>query len=144
MENKIEYVLGFAYNKIGDTIVVLIKKNRPLWQKGLLNGVSGHIEINETPYEAMKREFHEETGVIVDDWENYCIIVNESYIIHIFKSYISNIELLEIEKTTDEEIFNVYVNDIFKYDLNIVPNIGWLILLGLDNTIKSLPIIVNC
>jgi len=35
-----EYVLGFLMDNYR---VVLIEKQRPAWQKGLLNGVGGHI-----------------------------------------------------------------------------------------------------
>lgn len=58
-----KYVLGFMFNeKFGQ--VVLIRKNRPEWQAGLLNGVGGHVEINDkTTQMAMAREFIEETGL---------------------------------------------------------------------------------
>ena len=59
-----EYVVGFLfdedarrYHKTGHGNVVLIEKNRPAWQAGRLNGVGGHIEIGETPDEAISREF---------------------------------------------------------------------------------------
>ena len=42
--------------------VLLIEKTRPNWQKGKLNGIGGHIEPGETPQQAAKREFDEETG----------------------------------------------------------------------------------
>jgi 8-oxo-dGTP diphosphatase len=44
----IKYVVGFLFNE-GKTKVVLIKKNRPDWQKGYFNGVGGKIEGDETP-----------------------------------------------------------------------------------------------
>lgn len=56
------YVLGFAFNK-AKTKVILIKKNRPLWQKDKLNGIGGKIEPKEKRFQAMIREFLEETGV---------------------------------------------------------------------------------
>ena len=60
--NTIYYVVGFLFNP-DMTEVVLIKKNRPDWQKGLLNGVGGKIESGEDPITAMIREFKEETGI---------------------------------------------------------------------------------
>ena len=56
------YVVGFLLN-YDRTQVVLIRKNRPAWQAGHLNGVGGKIEMGETPIEAMTREFEEETGL---------------------------------------------------------------------------------
>lgn len=56
--------------------VVLIKKNRPEWQKGKLNGVGGKIENNETPLYAMIREFQEETGCKTESsiWHHVCTL----------------------------------------------------------------------
>lgn len=55
------YVLGFCFNPSLDK-VVLIRKNRPDWQLGKLNGVGGHVKPGETTQAAMTREFREETG----------------------------------------------------------------------------------
>lgn len=46
--------------------VVLIRKKRPKWAKGYLNGVGGKCEPEEGVREAMSREFKEETGIAVD------------------------------------------------------------------------------
>lgn len=63
------YVLGFAANETG-TALLLILKNRPTWAAGHWNGVGGKIEANETPAQAMVREFAEETGLVwaEDSW----------------------------------------------------------------------------
>lgn len=64
-----EYVLGFAFTKDLKQ-VALIRKKRPEWQAGKLNGIGGKVNINEVPLLAMVREFQEEaclnTGVL--DW----------------------------------------------------------------------------
>ena len=72
--NTIYYVVGFLFNP-DMTEVVLIKKNRPDWQKGLLNGVGGKIESGEDPITAMIREFKEETGVEIYNWNLFWIII---------------------------------------------------------------------
>lgn len=61
------YVLGFYLTPQG---VVLIRKSKPEWAKGKLNGIGGHIEEGETPLEAMVREFDEEAGIksASDEW----------------------------------------------------------------------------
>lgn len=62
------YVLGFM---VWGSLVSLIRKKRPEWQAGKLNGVGGHVEEGEPPRNAMAREFFEETGVKTspDLWE---------------------------------------------------------------------------
>ena len=59
------YTLGFCFNEKKDK-VVLIKKRRPDWQKGLLNGIGGKINPNENDHEAQVREFFEETAIDID------------------------------------------------------------------------------
>jgi 8-oxo-dGTP diphosphatase len=57
-----EYVCGFLFTPERDR-VLLIRKNRPAWQAGKLNGIGGKIEPGETPAQAMVREFREETSL---------------------------------------------------------------------------------
>lgn len=64
----IQYVLGFAFDDLGR--VALIRKNKPEWQRGLLNGIGGKVESTESIAIAMKREFYEEAGVRTSDWEH--------------------------------------------------------------------------
>ena len=65
----VNYVCGLMFSPELDR-VALIRKNRPEFQRGRLNGIGGKIEENETPIDAMVREFWEETGCKTDhsDW----------------------------------------------------------------------------
>ena len=56
------YVCSFLFS-LDRRRVLLIRKNRPAWQAGKLNGIGGKIEPGETPREAARREFREETGL---------------------------------------------------------------------------------
>ena len=60
------YVCSFAFPPARDR-VLLIRKNRPAWQAGKLNGVGGKIEPGETPRQAARREFEEETGLALPE-----------------------------------------------------------------------------
>ncbi|HYE21545.1 MAG TPA: NUDIX domain-containing protein [Tepidisphaeraceae bacterium] len=60
------YVCSFAFPP-GRDRVLLIRKNRPAWQAGKLNGVGGKIEPGETPRQAARREFEEETGLALPE-----------------------------------------------------------------------------
>lgn len=68
------YVLGFAFDHLGR--VALIRKNKPKWQAGLLNGVGGKVEEGETYLQAMVREFCEETGVASEEhfWRHVAVM----------------------------------------------------------------------
>jgi 8-oxo-dGTP diphosphatase len=98
--------------------VVLIKKNRPENQKGLLNGVGGRIEENETPFEAMAREFEEETGMLTDpqSW----LLFHKEIQSDIVEGVLTEKELLffvcegqdlynKVRSATDEEVVLQYV-----------------------------------
>lgn len=69
MPHATQYVVGFYFDDHNDK-VVLLRKTHPDWQAGKLNGPGGKIEDGETPHAAMTREFAEETGVTVTDWEH--------------------------------------------------------------------------
>lgn len=98
-----EYVCGFMFQSHFGT-VVLIRKNKPEWQKGKLNGVGGKIEPGEQPIQAMVREFEEETGfrTEVDEWSYLRAerFVN-GVVVHFF--YAVN-DGAHVESKTDEEV----------------------------------------
>jgi 8-oxo-dGTP diphosphatase len=56
----IRYSAGFLFSKDYKQ-VLLIKKEKPDWQRGLYNGVGGKVEPGETELNCMIREFEEET-----------------------------------------------------------------------------------
>lgn len=64
---KTRYVVGFLFNP-ELTKVVLIRKNKPDWQKGLLNGPGGKLKNGEKPQDAMYREYLEEAGLEILTW----------------------------------------------------------------------------
>ncbi len=68
------YVVGFMFTT-DMRQVVLIRKTRPEWQSGKLNGVGGKVEEHEETYAAMAREFREETGVQFDGWKFFCTLL---------------------------------------------------------------------
>lgn len=111
------YVVGFMFNNRG--CVALIRKNRPEWQAGMLNGVGGHIEPYETAIQAMRREFNEEAGVDVE-WEYFCHIYGEEYNLYCFRSTQDCI----IQTLTDEA---VDWHPLKPLPFDVIPNLNWLI-----------------
>lgn len=127
-----KYVLGFMFDKQLER-VVLIKKNRPEWQKGLFNGLGGKVEENETPFDAMVREFNEEAGIENNNWKLYAKMVGIHFNIDCF--YTTD-ELHNIRTKTDEELRIFYVDHIVSPQ---VENLKWLIPLALDSMIDGRP-----
>lgn len=126
--NVMEYVLGFLFNRGMDS-VVLIEKQRPEWQKQKLNGIGGKIEPeDESCYQAMCREFKEETGAFVCLWEKFSEMKGQNWTVHCFYSVTDDI--YQVSTITDETVRIVSIQDLDSYDL--LPNIKWLINLCLD------------
>ena len=103
-----------------------------MWQKGKLNGVGGHIELGETPHEAMEREFLEEAGLNIDNWELGVIMEGKTWKVFFFFAYIA--PPIQIIQKTDELIC---VERSYPLPLNVLPNLRWLIPLCLDADITK-------
>lgn len=130
-----EYVCGFAFNS-SMTEVLLIRKNRPEWQKGFLNGVGGHIEDGETSIEAMLREFKEEAGLdtISENWTSLIILSDPFGSWRVYFYY--GIFYLNMAKSmTDELLIPVDLNVLHKH--KVIPNLLWLIPMAVDSDIKD-------
>ena len=121
---KKSYVVGFLFNPNMDK-VVLIKKNRPDWQKGKYNGIGGHIEEGEGAHSAMVREFEEEAGLTIPVWNLFCTIKNEEWICYFF--YAVSEKYNEVMTNTDEAISVVDIYDINYGQVQVIENLKWLI-----------------
>ena len=94
-----EWVVGFLFST-DQRRVVLIEKQRPEWQRGKLNGVGGKIEANETPTDAVRREFSEETGADIDGWRQFCELRFQAGTVYFFVATHN----AEVTSTTDEKV----------------------------------------
>ncbi len=128
---KQQGVIGFLYNIAGDS-VALIRKNKPEWQKGLLNGIGGTVEPNEAVYYTMRREFFEEAGVVVKDWELYCTVIFPQYELYCYRSFG---DLSKVKTMTDETVELHHLSAIHR--LETIPNLRWLVPLGADRGFKA-------
>lgn len=131
-------VCGFMFSEAFQW-VVLIRKTRPEWQNGLLNGVGGHIEYGETIGLAMAREFAEETGVSThpEEWIPFYTLSGENWIVY-FLACVGCVDLAKT--TTDETVCIVSTSEITPFNKALIPNLRWLIPMGID-AIQSKPLI---
>ena len=125
---RTEYVVGFLHN---ENCVVLIKKARPEWQSGRLNGVGGHIEPGETALEAMTREFKEEAGIDIDDWKIAVVMTGQTWRVHFFTA---SRPILNCTTQTDEPLV---IDNRRRLHPDALPNLRWLIPLCTDTDVKK-------
>lgn len=133
--------MGFVFDAKGER-VVLIRKLKPSWQAGKLNGVGGKIEdAEDRPVQAMVREFKEEAGVDTEegDWTPFHLAMFRdptglpSANIYFFKMFSD--EVYAAAQTVEKETI---VKVPFEYamcdpsDASIVPNLRWLLPLAKD------------
>jgi 8-oxo-dGTP diphosphatase len=129
-----EWVAGFCFSD--NEHVFLIKKAKPEWQKGKLNGVGGKVEAGESPIEAMHREWAEETGASKQDWWPFCTLDWKGGRVY-FYACSSNQEgplgggrFAKFNREGEEPVECYEIKDwLFKHT---IPNLRWLIPLALD------------
>lgn len=119
----ISYVVGLIFDSSNKKIL-LVRKNRPKWQLGKLNGVGGKVEENETPYEAVVRECEEECGLLLHNWLLVdCFTDNNNYEVFFFTTQAGNIH--KAYTKTDEviEVFEIesLFSDNFGMDIIVYP-----------------------
>lgn len=129
-----KYVLGIAFSRNGEKIV-LIQKNRPDWQKGKYNGIGGKIEPeDQSPNDAMIREFKEETGVEtfiggLYGWHHFATMVFKEDIMggeaHVYCYKMTSNVIYQCKTVEDEEIEMISLNEI--YNKPLMPNLLTLI-----------------
>lgn len=117
------YVCGFMFTPDYKQ-VYLIRKNRPDWQKGKLNGIGGKIEPGESAFRAMVREFNEEAGIETHNWFHFCTLdLSRGGSIY---CYWGTLRGTEKPVTKTDELVMVYdVKDLQL--LGTMPNVQWLI-----------------
>jgi 8-oxo-dGTP diphosphatase len=129
------YVVGFIYNK-DKTHVALLRKDRPKWQAGLLNGIGGKIDGNESAMEAMVRECKEETTQSISDkeWTYFAQFGGDWGTVFCFSAVFDDLSLLVCEESENIEVINISNLQNEK----TAPNIDFLVLMSLtDNIIEA-------
>lgn len=129
------YVCGFMFSS-DRYRVALIQKNRPQWQAGRFNGIGGHIEGDESPARAMRREFSEETGVDHGGWDRFLVAFYPDAELHFFDALTDKINLVATK--TDESVVVMAVTQALQHRL-LIDNLRWILPLALED-IKNRPL----
>lgn len=132
------YVLGFLFD-VNTENVLLLRKNRPDWQKGKLNGIGGKVEAGETPKDAMYREAEEEIGAL-NGWEWVCCVenaneeVDEKWKVDVYVAI--DVNLQNFSAKTDEQI---EIHPVKNLPSEVIENLHWLIPMAIhDNEYYSI------
>lgn len=121
------YVAGLMFDNAMQR-VVLIRKGRPAWQRGMLNGIGGKIEDGEGNIAAMIREFAEEAGVQTEksDWKYFMQMRGDHFSVDFF--YGRSTEHFEAARTMEtEELVKVDLDQLHKQAASLVPGLNWAI-----------------
>lgn len=126
-----DYVCGFLFTH-NHREVVLIRKNKPAWQRGRYNGVGGKVEEGETPKEAMAREFSEEAGLAIFDWEPFITLSFSNGVRVYFFRYVlpdDNYEMARgVHSRTDEAVGWFHITPYGGIPgVKTLPNLKWLV-----------------
>ena len=90
--------------------ILLLKKNKPDWQKGLYNGIGGKVELNTTPLETIIKKCQEELGVNISNWIELDSEISSSGVeIVYFLTTLNEGEIKKLQSQTDEraELFSI-------------------------------------
>ena len=121
-----EWVAGFLFL---NNSVALIRKARPEWQRGKLNGVGGKVEKGETPHKAMDREWSEETEAPSQIWFKFSTLDWSGGRVHFFAARTEKAPW-SFRRDTDERVEWYAVEE--TTFAQAIPNLRWLIPMALD------------
>lgn len=124
-----KYSVGFIFEK-NLTGVWLIRKNRPAWQAGKLNGIGGKVEPNESFLDCIKRESIEEAG-FDGAWNTFAELLYPDAHLHFFWSiYELGMDVPHTIESEGIEFWNVKDQRLYE---QCVPNLRWLIPAAINN-----------
>lgn len=137
------YVLGIVTSPEND--VLLIRKTKPEWQAGRLNGIGGKIEPAESPAFAMAREFYEETGCGILDARNWDLRIrlthpNRDSLVFFYHAWMPRHRMQSCVNTEGKgELIVVKLIRDALIDVSLMNNLRWMIPMFLDESIQSWP-----
>lgn len=116
--------------------VALVRKSKPAWQFGKLNCIGGAIEGGESPRQAMRREFLEETKLdtMESDWTERLVLIagDGSWCVYFFVAKWHETTTLF---GTKEEPVAWYKFDPLPND--VIHNLRWIVPFMLDPDIHT-------
>ena len=146
----VEYTVGFMFSEDESKVILLQKKKKKGLEflAGKWNGVGGTVEKDELPSVCMAREFQEEAGIKTapEDWKLFAIISGPNYNVNFYLTHYHDLyEYIQCE----EEKVSIFSTDCVwgnynapnsYHDIDVVPNIKFLIPLALESKVMNTPV----
>jgi 8-oxo-dGTP diphosphatase len=125
------YVLGFVFDLKFEHVLLMLK-NRPVWQAGKFNGIGGHVEPGESSLEAMIREAKEEIGVATFRPPGWLPVITLKNVVRhglvdifVVRTTIKQLGVLQrVSVKAEEPVFYFPVDCL---PPKILPNIAWIV-----------------
>jgi 8-oxo-dGTP diphosphatase len=136
LPTKPAFVLALLYSA-DQRQVVLMRRTRPAWQAGRVNGLGGRLVPGESAAAAARREVREECGVDVAEWREVLVWEDAEYVMHVL-SAVS--EQAREARTLEDQ--GVFLADVDALPSNVIDNLRWLVPLALDADV-AFPIMVR-
>ena len=127
MYAKQHYVVGLAFN-LDFSKLLLIRKTKPAWQAGKLNGIGGKVEQGENARDVMVREFEEECGLKTrhEDWVQLANFFSDEAVVTFFYAKLPDSFIANYTSPTEEQVLCCNTAAAMK-DHSIIVNLRWLI-----------------
>jgi 8-oxo-dGTP pyrophosphatase MutT (NUDIX family) len=129
MSERNRWCLGFCFSERLVWVALILKKHGPQHLIGKWNGIGGSLKKGETPLVGMVREFKEETGVRVPEWNPFGELRTDSGDVFLFSSRSKLVQ--KIETKTDEPVRLDSIALLPHSRSDYVPNLNWLVEMAL-------------
>lgn len=120
--------------------IAMVEKAKPAWQAGLLNGIGGKVELEESFDKAMRREWTEETlgdMEVIPEWRHFLTLKDGGAVVAFYAARCDDFSVMEALPTfndANERMKWVTVRKVVNGEVDIVPNLRWVIPLALDRS----------
>jgi 8-oxo-dGTP diphosphatase len=108
--------------------IALIRKNKPAQMAGKLNGIGGKIELGETPYDAMVREFTEEAGIAYKGWVPFVKLKGPGFTCYFYTAFTDEVYKVKSMEAEQVELYHPMLIGGYA----TLQNLQWLIPMALD------------
>lgn len=138
------YTVGFVLNE-DESEVLLIRKKRPDWQKGFLNGLGGQCDPGEDSVVTMIREAFEEANITLYPKRllEFAKLTHPEKEVYFFVGRLNESAYRQFKTKTDEDVYSISIHDFYHDEtLDVLASVKWLFPMGvnfLHQTDKGIP-----